>query len=495
MEQALRKYYLLYLLCWLCICSCKTSSTDTTPADRPGRRSFASLLKPYITESKDTLYEGSYSVYENRKQKGRKIVLQIIVVPAKNKDDLRSPIFYFQGGPGDAATGMVNYFLQHGIYRKNRDIVLVDFRGTGNSNPLHCPSTQVRTSAQYCMDEMYPIDSVKKCFNELTKIADLSQYTTEIAVEDVEEIRQWLGYDVINIMGQSYGTRACQSYMRQFPSVVRSAVMIGPVPTFMSMPLNHAYDGQKAWDILLQDCKDDSTCNAKYPSLDLEFNTLMNRLKKQSETFVYNDSIKLVKEKVIITHGPFADLLRSIMYSVKGQRQIPYLVHQAYTGNYQPLIEIAIDRNSEPYALADGFYLCVTCSEDVPYINSERVSELTNNAYMATYRIDQQIEACKVWGRNTVSENFRNPIESTIPAFVVSGKHDPITPTRWGDSIIQKMSNAQHLIIPQMAHGIRGLSNDDCFYEVIAKFFDMPNDKVDSGCIALMKPPKFYGTP
>jgi pimeloyl-ACP methyl ester carboxylesterase len=487
----MKLYAILYLLLFVVPIRCSTIIDDRVSLDKPGKRLFYSLLKPIIAEANDTLYEGTYAVYENKKLKGHKINLYVLVIPARSKDSLQSPIFYFQGGPGDAATAMKNFFLRNKIYREKRDIVLIDFRGTGQSNPLHCDGTQLRTTAQACMDEMFPIDSVRKCFKELSAIADLSQYTTEIAIDDVEEIRKWLGYDAINIMGQSYGTRSCQSYMRLYPHSIRSVVMIGPVPTSMNMPLNHAYDGQRAWSLLLEDCKNDSACNVNYPLLAKEFNSLIERLRKKPDNYIFYDSIKHTREKVFIKHGPFADLLRSIMYSPKGQRQIPYLVHEANKGNYQPLIEIAIDRNSEPYSLADGFYLCVTCSEDVPYIDSMKTPELTMDTYMGNYRIQQQIAACSTWRRNQIGNNFRDPVESAIPALVISGMHDPITPPRWGDSVTQNMSNAKQLIIPAMAHGIRGLSNDTCFYNLINRFISSPHEKISSEKLVLMKPPVF----
>ncbi len=282
---------------WLLAVSCKTSTDQKFLTDNPGERLFPSLLERRLFESKDTIYEGYFSVAENRNLNTKKIKLHIVVIPASGEKHIGSPIFYFQGGPGDAATNMVDYFLEHSIYRKNRDIVLIDFRGTGKSNPLHCPGTQVRNTAQACMDEMFPIDSVKKCFNQLSAIADLTQYTTEIAMQDVEEVRQWLGYNTINLFGQSYGTRACQSYMRQFPGPVRSAVMVGPVPTFMTMPLNHAKDGQRAWDLLVTECKNDSLCNSRYPLLKEEFNTVIEKLRKNPITTEYYHTEKACARK------------------------------------------------------------------------------------------------------------------------------------------------------------------------------------------------------
>jgi pimeloyl-ACP methyl ester carboxylesterase len=473
-------------LAFLVLC-CKTSRDQKFLTDDPGERLFPSLLESRLIENRDTIYEGYFPVAENRKLNTKKIKLHIIVIPASDAKNVGSPVFYFQGGPGDAATGMIDYFLEHPVYHRNRDVVLIDFRGTGKSNPLHCSGTQVRNTVQACLDEMFPIDSLKKCYTELSTIADLTQYTTEIAIEDVEEVRQWLGYNTVNVFGQSYGTRACQSYMRQYPDAVRSAVMIGPVPTFMTMPLNHAKDGQRAWDLLVEECKNDSICNSHYPLLKREFDTIIGKLRKNPIIAEYHNNEQHIHEKIVIRHGPFSDLIRSIMYSPSGQRQIPYLIHQASKGNFQQLIEIAISRNSEPYSLADGFYLCVTCYEDVPYI----VQLPIDNTYMGSYRIEQQINACKQWKMGKVNENFREPVASDIPAFVIAGMRDPITPPHWADSVTQKMSKAQRLDIPQMAHGMKGLSNADCFHTMINSFFDEPWNAVNTVCIESMQPQAF----
>jgi pimeloyl-ACP methyl ester carboxylesterase len=479
-------YPAIFLLC-ICLAACRTKNS-MTPL---GNRSYTPILAPIVHRTGDTLYHGSYEVFENRQLEEHKISLYIMIIPSKNPSANLSPIFFFSGGPGDAATDRVDFFMEHRVFRENRDIVLIDSRGTGRSNPLHCPSTQVRKTASYCMDEMYPVDSVTKCFDALSKVADLSQYTTEIVIDDVEEIRRWLGYDTINIWGQSYGTRACQAYQRQYPNAIRSSVMEGVVPTSMAMPLNHASDGQKAWELLLEECVDDSLCNARYPLLAYEFEKLFARLQKASDTFYYVDSVHATHERVEIAAGPLGDLIRSIMYSVSGRRRIPYLVHEAYGGNYRPLIEIAIDRNSAPYSLADGFYLCVTCSEDVPYITTLEADELTQRRFLGRYRIDQQVRACEVWGRGIIQDTFRVPITSDIPTLVISGGVDPITPPHWGELVIQQMSQAQHLVIPQMAHGVRGLTDTACFYKLIDQFFRKPNSEVTKDCIKLMKPVAF----
>lgn len=467
--------------------SCE-SRNDSHSNDEPGKQNYRSLLKSVAVNKTDSIYEGYYAVPENRQvADSRKLNIYVAVMPSLSRDSIRSPLFYFQGGPGVGAADMVDYFLANKEYRQYRDIVLIDIRGTGKSDPLHCPETQVRTTPQDCMNEMFPIDSVIKCYEQLSRGRDLTQYTTEIAITDVEEIRKWLGYGAVNVMGQSYGTRSCQSYMRQYPEAVRSSVLWCPVPTFLKMPLYHSYDGQAAWDLLVKNCANDSACSKRYPSLSSEFNALMQRLRTKPDKYLYYDSLTKRSDQITITAGPFADLIRSIMYSPKGQTDVPYLIHEAYAGNYAPLIRIAIDRNADPLSLADGFYLCVTCSEDVPFINTPMIGEVTGNTYMGAYRIDQQISACSAWRVNPVNKKFLDPVASSIPALVLAGPQDPITPSRWADSVARQMPNAQKIIISTMAHGIRGLSNPACFHRMVNDFLNSPHLAVNSDCIVTMK--------
>lgn len=487
--RSIKLFFCSVILITMLISFDVTSGKFHTPHEA-GQRLFRSLLRPVPINSGDSIFEGYYSVYENRKLPGRKINLYITVIPALNNNNPGAPIFYFAGGPGGTASRMKNFFLNQIAYRSNRDIVLVDVRGTGLSNPLHCPELQTKKTAQACMDDMFPVDEIKKCYTQLVQAADLRQYTTENVVNDLEEIRKWLGYNTINVMGQSYGTRVCQSYMRQYPASVRSAIMIGPAALSMAVPVNHAYDGQKAWNLLVSDCMNDPNCNKKYPNLNDEFNIIMNRLAIKPDVFIYNKS-NGEKEEVIIRKGPLGDLIRSIMYTVRGQRQIPYLIHEAFKGNYQPLIDIAVARNSDPNSIANGFYLCITCHEDIPLIKEEQKINLIVDTYLGNYRIEQQTEACNVWSGNKVYDDFYKSVSSSIPALVVSGNHDPVTPPRWGDTVVQKMNHAQHLVIPQMAHGSAGLSNETLFHSRLSDFFNQPHEKLNTDFVSEMKEPSF----
>src|SRR5438477_1001602 len=227
----------------------------------------------------DSVLCGTIPVIENREtNKGRIIQLSVIVVPALNSDSLLAPIFDIDGGPGMADTKNVAFYAEpNNPYRRYHDIVLVDVRGTGKSNGLYCASFQDRRTWKEKFEEMYPVDKVKECYGELSKNADLTQYTTTNVVKDFEAVRKWLGYKKIDLFSLSYGTRVAQVYLKLFPSSVEKCILWSPTSINSRMPLYHALFAQQAFDKLISDCDNDSLCHATFPNFAKEFYALKDR--------------------------------------------------------------------------------------------------------------------------------------------------------------------------------------------------------------------------
>src|SRR5205814_5537935 len=99
---------------------------------------------------------------------------------------------------------------------------------------------------------MYTVDYVKRLRQTLERRADLTQYTTSIAMDDLDDVRAWLGYDRINLIGSSYGTRAALVYLRRHPKLVHTVTLIGVAPTYLKMPMYHAQAAARSMALLLQ---------------------------------------------------------------------------------------------------------------------------------------------------------------------------------------------------------------------------------------------------
>src|SRR5215813_15147924 len=147
---------------------------------------------------------GRYEVYENRQSKtGRKISLRVVVAPALANKPAPDPIFYFAGGPGGSAVDTLQragkVYLAN--LRKERDLVFVDQRGTGGSNPLACNLHGDANDVKSYFGPLFSPDTVRECRSQLEKVADLTLYSTATAMEDIDQVRAALGYDKINLYG------------------------------------------------------------------------------------------------------------------------------------------------------------------------------------------------------------------------------------------------------------------------------------------------------
>jgi pimeloyl-ACP methyl ester carboxylesterase len=428
-------------------------------------------------------------VFENHTTStGRKIDLNIVVIPAIHKNRKNPPIFYFDGGPGVAATNSTTFFADslYG-YRKEHDIVLVDVRGTGRSHPLHCRQLQYKEKLGDHFDEMYPIDAVKSCYDSLSKIADLTQYTTSNMAIDIEEVRTWLGYEKINLFGLSFGTRLAQVYMKMYPESVKSCVLWSPTTTSSKMPLYHAQFADESLEKLFKDCQGDSLCSDAFPDLRNEFQELMRRGREKPFEYSYTTNQGTTAE-ISIPWFAFHTKMRSLMYVPFGLRQIPFLIHQSWLGNWEPFLSLFPDTSSYDDFLADGLYLCVTCTEDVPFITSQEVEDLTYGTSMGDYRVRQQQNACSHWAKGTVPAGYFEPLTSDLPVLIFSGYFDPVTPPSMAQEILDNLANGILITIPAMSHLFDGLSNPECFDNIVLEFFSNPSARPDSECITDMLP-------
>ncbi len=438
----------------------------------------------------DSVLCGKYPVYENREtKKGRIINLNIVVIPALHRDSAGTPIFYFDGGPGVAASNSASFYAEtSNPYRQYHDIVLVDIRGTGGSNPLNCSSLQIKQGIKDHFQEMYPKEAVKECYDSLSKLADLKQYTTTNVVRDIEDVRKWLGYWKINIYGLSYGTRVALVYMKMFPASIESCILWSPVPTYGKMPLYHAKFAQNSLEQIFNDCRHDPVCHNSFPDIENEFDLLMKKRKNTPFTFLYTNSSGY-SERLSFSWNTFQTKLRSLMYTPSGMRQVPYIIHQAYIGNFNPFIALYPKGADTSKLIAEGLYLCITCAEDVPFIDAKEIEPLTKGTFMGTYRIDQQKIACGQWVKGKIPNDFLNSTNSNIPTLILSGGFDPVTPTSMAKEIAGHLSNSTLVIIPQMSHMFDGLSNPECFDDICLRFINNPAmPKLQLDCIKKMKP-------
>jgi pimeloyl-ACP methyl ester carboxylesterase len=448
-------------------------------------------LKPCrLAGINEELLCGKLMVFENRETRtGRTIDLNIVVLPAFDQKEKAEPLFDLAGGPGASSTDRADFYAGPGKdYRRRHDVVCVDQRGTGKSNRL---AIQREKRAQYYVSEMFPVGYVKEMRHVLEQRADLTKYTTSIAMDDLDDVRAWLGYDRINLFGASYGTQAALVYMRRHPEHVRSAILLGVAPTDLKMPLHHAESAARAMDLLLGECEQDPRCNAAFPQIRDDWKNVLAQLEQQPARVEYSPPDKSAPTTVEIQRGVFGEKIRTWMYDRDKAARIPLIIHHAAVGDFAPFLQQAI-QPSIPDFVADGAYLSVTCTEDVPFINQEEAAGLNAGNPFGDYRVFQQTRACGMWPRGEIPTDFLEPVHSNAPVLILSGNMDPVTPPKYGEEVAKYLPNSRHVIVPEAGHGMDGLSDQECVDQLIIDFLDKGDAKnLDVSCVERMTPPPF----
>jgi pimeloyl-ACP methyl ester carboxylesterase len=453
----------------------------------------ADHLKPCHVEGVGAeLLCGTYPVWEDRAaQRGRKIDLNVVVVPALDQTPAPDAILYLDGGPGAAATRDAAGFLEPDGIHRHRDVLLVDQRGTGKSNPLNCdfygPDSHLKhADSRLLAGDLFPPDKVRACRDQLSKVADLRLYTTALAVDDFDEVRAWLGYDKVDLVGGSYGTRAAQVYLHRHPGSVRTMLLDGVLPMDELIPLHHAYAGKRAVDILFAECAADAACRAAFPHLAEELQAVFERVDRGVKVTVkdaHGDAYEVVPSRGLIAEG-----LRFLMYG-SGARTVPLAVHRAYQGDLSQLVGIAVDRRASiDHLLSMGLNFSVTCAEDLPFIDDAAAARATAGTLLGDYRVREQKRVCADWPRGAVPADVHQPVVSDVPALLISGERDPVTPPEFGERVIKGLSHGRLVIVPHGSHGAEG----PCADAVTTHFIERGTvEGLDTSCVTATPPTKF----
>jgi pimeloyl-ACP methyl ester carboxylesterase len=437
-------------------------------------------------------YCGTLTVFENRQSKqGRTIDLRIVVLPALSRDAKPDPVFFLAGGPGQGAAQMARGLRE--IFRRvqsERDIVLVDQRGTGKSNPLNCTSDS-DTLKDINEPDQTGLERLRKCMQEYD--ADLTMYTTQIAMDDLDEVRAHLGYDKINLYGGSYGTRAALVYLRQHEANVRSMVIDGVAPPDMRLPLFFARDAQRALDLLIADCEKDEPCRARYPQLGQRVRALLQRLETEPVKTRLLHPRSGIADDVTVNAGLVAGTLFSALYSPLAASLIPALVERAERNDFQGMLALAMMNSGLSDNMALGMQLSVLCAEDFPRIQTEDAERESSGTMFGRHLLETRMKACRFWPRGTVPANYYEPVQSSVPTLVLSGELDPVTPPPWGEIAAKTLPNSKHLIAPGTGHGVVTTA---CGMRLIREFYDRASaNGLDERCLGALKRPPFFLTP
>jgi pimeloyl-ACP methyl ester carboxylesterase len=335
-----------------------------------------------------------------------------------------------------------------------------------------------------------PPDAISRCRSRLESKADLRLYTTEIAMADLDDVRSALGYEQVNLYGTSYGTRAAQIYMRDFPARVRTVTLKGVVPQSMTMPATHAPDAERAWNDLVKRCSADAECRAAVPTLDADFRSVITRLDRSPVTIdtTWNGR----PAQLTLTRGLFGESFRNVLYNPALAARAPSIVKALTRSDYSPVAQVALQTRTLAGSddFSAGFFLSVSCTEDVPFVDMKTAADAARSTFGGDFRLEQQRRACALWPRGTTSPTRGQPVRSDVPVLLFSGEHDPVTPPAGAAEVAKHLSRGRHVVVANNGHAFGSLA--ECGQRLIAEFIaEKSAATLDISCASQIPPVPF----
>ncbi|MCL1635981.1 alpha/beta hydrolase [Luteimonas sp. SX5] len=426
---------------------------------------------------------GALSVAENPAlPAGRKIALNIAWIPADDKGEhAPDPVFLLAGGPGQAATesypAVAPAFAEA---LKKRDVILVDQRGTGGSHPLACKSDgEQDESADDAASLRIAREEAEKCRDRLAKDADLRFYTTTDAVRDLDAVRKAIGAAQINLIGISYGTRVAQQYAMRYPAHTRTITLDSVAPNAIYLGNDFARNLENALALQFGRCAKIPSCAKALGDPRQRLDALMAKLKAEPPTVTYRDANTGEQKQERLLPAHVAGLARMYAYAPAAAALLPLQINEASQGRYEGLMALSkLLTSGLAEQMAYGMQLSVICTEDVDGVRGDpsMSTSLLGNAL-----VDILIAQCAVWPKGARPADFHQPLTTPVPALLISGELDPVTPPSYADSVVKTLRKGRALTLRGQGHNVIGAG---CMPKLFAQFLETADAKaLDAKCL------------
>ncbi len=419
---------------------------------------------------------------------GETLTLTIAKVPARTNKPQSDPFTLIAGGPGQSATESfppVAAAFRHILLE--RDIYLIDQRGTGESHKLTCENDD---SSLFEFDPELISQQAKECRESLPY--DHRFFTTSVAVQDMELVRKALGIEQWNIYGVSYGSRVALHYLRRFPDQVRTLILDAVVAPEVALGPEIAVMAERALDAMFARCENDNSCNEAFPGLATKANALISSLKKESRPVQYEDLNSGQLRTLDFDHQHLAVTLRLMSYSAYGNAILPSMLFDASeNNNLAPFARQAeLQVRSIGNSIANGMHQAVVCTEDEPFTDIDDGREQSTDTYLGADLIDAFKISCEQWEAGVIDDDFKQAVESTVPTLLLSGSADPITPPEYAERAMAKLANAKHIVNEHQGH-MQAASG--CMPSILAQFIKLGDVKqLDTACLKRLTAPPFF---
>jgi pimeloyl-ACP methyl ester carboxylesterase len=431
------------------------------------------------------------------------IQLAVAVFAARSKTPAPDPIVYLEGGPGGRVLELAPEAFETLIdpYLDDRDFVIFDQRGVGLSEPrMQCPEIQQLgryglvegfTEEDYVIAVAASVDACRVRLRDEQIPLGLANSAESAA--DLEDLRWALGYGEWNLYGISYGTRLALTAMRDHPAGIRSVILDSVYPPEVDFLATAPAEFSRALDVLFRDCAADAACAAAYPDLRGTLFSTAERLDRERPVVPVPGDLAAVISEVTLTGESLLSMVFSALYVKELLPELPKVISDVSKGVYDRAALVAASLELSFEYVDYGMYLSVQCTEEIPLGSREealRVKEQYPEVAPAYYgEPDLSFDSCEAFGVEPAGDIENQAVEAEIPALILGGSYDPITPPEWGRAAAGKIKGARAFEFPGDGHAVS--TSNKCAESLVKAFLAAPDKELPADCVDDEKPPAF----
>ncbi|GAB2553270.1 alpha/beta hydrolase [Rhodanobacter koreensis] len=433
-----------------------------------------------------------FPVPENRADPhSRTIKLKLALLRSRAQVSSRDMLVFLAGGPGEAATnaaGAIATMLDP--LRVHRDVLLLDQRGTGGSNALSCKESDEAAMP----DDDDSLDAGKMraaaadCLKQLADRADPRFYTTTIAAQDLEDVRQALGSPQFDLVGVSYGTRMAQQYLMRYPDAVRSVVLDSVVPNSLALGEDFARNLDDALKAQFARCTAEPACKKQFGDPDQTLYQLRDALRANPHEVSFRDPESYQTVKRVLNENALASVVRMFAYKPETAALLPLSIDAAAHGDVGPLLgQAKILSGALTELMGSGMQYSVICAEDADLLTPRPQDA---NTILGTHMIDALKAVCSVWPKGTRPADFHQPLKTDKPVLLLAGQYDPVTPPRYAEEVAKGLPKARVLVLKGQGHSVLAAG---CTPQLVQHFVEKLDPKtLDATCLGRLQPTPIF---
>jgi pimeloyl-ACP methyl ester carboxylesterase len=429
------------------------------------------------------------------------VALHVAIFASESADPAPEPVVYLEGGPGGDALEAIPYSFEQRFapFLAGHTFIMFDQRGTGYSQPsLACPENTALMLE--LLDQVLGDDEIREL--NLAMLAEcrarllagevnLAAYHSAASAADVDDLRRALGYEQVHLYGISYGTRLAQTVMRDYPEGVRSAILDSAYPIAADLVAELPANASRAFATFFAGCAADPACASAYPDLEARFWDLVDALDEAPVTIPVFYLFDRQNYEAALQGNDLIAVVFQGLYSAQVIPALPQLIAGMEAGNYELLSALVSNFILSSEFTSLGMHYAVQCAEEVPFAGDESLDGVIYPRLQAYYEgsVADDFAACDLWDVPAAAALENEPVSSQIPALVLAGEYDPITPPAWGRQVAATLDNATYVEFPGLGHGVS--VDHPCPLEIALAFLAAPEEQPSRSCVAGMGGPPF----